>query len=167
MSKHQECIEEFMKLAGQEVPQSPLVPDLTTRILRAKLIMEEAYELFTALGLRMIEDEELTFEEAGEVDLIAVADGCADLSVVTIGTLSACGICDDPLLAVVDASNLDKFRGDAHLQDGKWIKPSDWKKPNIEEAIYSVAVNPITLKDLDTKLSKILKRLSPTNPFPR
>jgi predicted HAD superfamily Cof-like phosphohydrolase len=68
--------------------------------------------------------------------MIEVADGCADVSVVTIGTLSACGIADKPLLKEVDESNLRKFGpGYSKREDGKWIKPPDWKVPDIAKVL--------------------------------
>jgi predicted HAD superfamily Cof-like phosphohydrolase len=141
---HQQRVEQFMKLAGQDVPAEPTMPDGPTRLLRAKLILEEAIETVHALGFSFyIENDsragvrpehgDIVFLEKGEPDLVAIADGCADISVVTVGTLSACGILADRLLEVVDESNLAKFRGDAHRrEDGKWVKPSDWQPPDIQ-----------------------------------
>lgn len=126
-------------------PDFPKHPSAEVRLLRARLIMEEALETIQALGFNPnvyyneaphglpITMGAVKFENRNlPIDLIEIADGCADLSVVTIGTLSACGIADEPLLEEVDRSNLDKFRGDAHRrEDGKWVKPSDWVKPDI------------------------------------
>lgn len=150
---HQERIEEFMRLAGQELPATPCIPSEEVRLLRARLILEEALETIDALGVVLrapsaacsyndgvtLDDFEFDpylivngKEVAKEPNLVEIADGCADISVVTIGTLSACGIADYDLLRVVDDSNLAKFTGDAHHRDdGKWIKPSDWKPPDI------------------------------------
>jgi predicted HAD superfamily Cof-like phosphohydrolase len=129
---HQKRIEEMMIKAGQEVPKAPMLPSEKVRELRANLIYEEAMETIQALGCS-IDHSTGRAKVTGPCDMIGVADGCADLSVVTIGTLSAFGIADEPLLEVVDLSNLDKFRGDAHRrEDGKWIKPSDWQPPNIK-----------------------------------
>lgn len=132
----------------QQVLDFPCIPGPEIRMLRAKLIMEEALETVLALGV----DASVRYTGVGAggqvplsssslrlelnptrpPDLIEIADGCADISVVTIGTLAACGISDGPLLQEVDRSNLDKFRGDAHMdKNGKWVKPSDWQKPDI------------------------------------
>lgn len=141
---HQARIEKFMLLAGQEVPQTPELPDLKTRKLRAKLILEECLETIDALGIGIEVNETCHLSNASDIeffdeqhfDFDGVVDGCADISVVTIGTLSALGIKDQPILEAVDASNLDKFRGDAHRrEDGKWIKPSDWESPRFGELI--------------------------------
>jgi predicted HAD superfamily Cof-like phosphohydrolase len=136
-SKHQRRIEDFMLLAGQEVKYFPRIPTDEIRKLRATLIFEEARETLDALGFGV----EITGPHPKDFNLIGgetcniieVADGCADISVVTIGTLSAFGISDKPLLKEVDESNLRKFGpGGYRREDGKWIKPPDWKSPDIE-----------------------------------
>lgn len=139
---HQQRVESFMFLAGQEVPVAPEIPDAKVRELRCRLILEEALETIKALGFVAIKErdcleiEDITFLDNGEACLEEIADGCADLSVVAIGTLSACGIRDASLLQLVDESNLAKFCGDAHKrEDGKWVKPSDWTKPPIAELL--------------------------------
>jgi predicted HAD superfamily Cof-like phosphohydrolase len=67
---------------------------------------------------------------------VEVVDGCADISVVTIGTLIAFGVDDETVLEEVDASNLRKFEpGSYRREDGKWIKPPSWTPPDIEGAI--------------------------------
>jgi len=131
-----------MQRVGQDTPEGAVVPDEKTRILRAKLILEEALETVAALGVTVqsngaeVTEEGLVYDAPNEPDLQEVADGCADISVVTIGTLIAFGIDDDPLLEEVDASNLRKFGpGSYRRDDGKWMKPSDWTPPDIMGAI--------------------------------
>ena len=69
-------------------------------------------------------------------NLVAIADGCADLSVVTIGTLVACGIPDRDLLWEVDVNNLKKFApGLTIREDGKLIRPPDHPPPDIERVL--------------------------------
>jgi len=139
---HYNRVKEFMQRVGQDTPEGAVVPDEKTRILRAKLILEEALETVAALGVTVqsngaeVTEEGLVYDAPNEPDLQEVADGCADISVVTIGTLIAFGIDDDPLLEEVDASNLRKFGpGSYRRDDGKWMKPSDWTPPDIMGAI--------------------------------
>ena len=112
---HYDRIKSFMQKVGQDTPEGAVVPDEKTRILRAKLILEEALETVDALGVHVhiegieIVEEGLQYSGGGEINLQEVADGCADISVVTMGTLIAFGIDDEPLLEEVDASNLRKF----------------------------------------------------------
>lgn len=126
-TEHFNRVKEFMKKAGQVCPESPIVPPEGVRLLRAKLIYEEAMELIDALGFDVVFDlsaaaiqmrfgsKEQTEMEAVFIphskgpNLIEIADGCADVSVVTIGTLVACGIEDEELLQEVDENNLQKF----------------------------------------------------------
>ena len=142
---HYARIRSFMQMAGQDTPESPSVPDDRTRVLRAKLILEEALETVSALGVDVhlhhkggppatltAPDAHLVFEAQGEVDLEGVVDGCADISVVTIGTLISFGVDDEPILEEVDSANLRKFGpGGGVREDGKWMKPPDWTPPDI------------------------------------
>ncbi|NNE34835.1 MAG: hypothetical protein HKN13_06345 [Rhodothermales bacterium] len=135
-------IREFMQKAGQETPTEVTIPDEDTRILRAKLILEEALETVTALGVTATvpanadgtlgRNTELDFAITGEPDLEEIVDGCADISVVTMGTLIAFGVDDEPVLEEVDKANLRKFaEGSYRREDGKWMKPPGWTKPDI------------------------------------
>ena len=131
-----------MQKAGQETPSAVTIPDADTRVLRAKLILEEALETVTALGVTVrISDGSdgtlgrgsvLDFEATDEPDLEEIVDGCADISVVTVGTLIAFGVDDEPILEEVDRANLRKFaEGSYRREDGKWMKPPGWTKPDI------------------------------------
>jgi predicted HAD superfamily Cof-like phosphohydrolase len=146
-SKHQRRVEEFMVKAGQQVAPYPSMPPDDARLLRAKLIFEEAMETITALGVDVMVDQrtgqqgpaplsdgayQLVLNPRRSPNMLEIADGCADISVVTIGTLSACGIADKPLLEEVDSANLRKFGpGSKRREDGKWLKPPDWTPPDI------------------------------------
>lgn len=132
-----------MQKAGQDTPAEPTIPDAATRVLRAKLILEEALETAEALGVavhtnggdasvQITGDADLRFEAIGEADLEGIVDGCADISVVTIGTLIAFGVDDEPILEEVDQANLRKFAPGSYVRDdGKWMKPPDWQPPDI------------------------------------
>lgn len=138
-SKHQRRVEEFMEKADQEVPGVPTIPDENTRILRAKLILEEAMETIEALGVTLtasiensecVEFDHFKFNTNKNFNMVKVIDGCCDLSVVNTGTLSACGVEDKPVIKAVDKANLRKFGPGGHRRDdGKWIKPKDFVGP--------------------------------------
>jgi len=149
-SEHQQRVEEFMRFAEQALPALPTLPDENVRRLRASLILEEALETIVALGFSprlnvlpgappfpVIELKAVAFVPDQEPDLEQIADGCADLSVVNVGTLSACGISDGSLLELVDGNNLDKFRlpGGWRRSDGKWMKPPGHKPPRIDSLL--------------------------------
>lgn len=140
MKQHIENVKQFMSKAEQEVKEKPEYLDTSTSMFRCGLIMEELNELIAALGLNMAiikgddDTAQVVLDDRGpEPCMVEIADALADIIVVTTGTALAHGIDLAPILDMVDASNLDKFRGDAHMRgDGKWIKPSDWKAPDIK-----------------------------------
>jgi predicted HAD superfamily Cof-like phosphohydrolase len=144
-SPHQQRVEKFMGLAKQYIPDSPIVPDAKTRELRAKLILEEALETIKGLGFTPIWNpelfeqpayifkEDILFYPNDSVSLKEIVDGCADIIVITTGTLSACGVSDVSVQEAVDNNNLAKFGpGHSYRADGKLIKPPDHKHPDIE-----------------------------------
>lgn len=139
---HQRRIEQFMRLAQQALPENPGCPTSDVLELRARLIFEEAMETIHALGCSVVipqydDNLQVKFEDCVVhfdrfPDIVQIADGCADLSVVTIGTLSACGIKDEMLLLCVDKNNLDKFgAGHTIRADGKLVKPPNHQPPDI------------------------------------
>lgn len=154
-TEHQQRVEQFMRLAGQEIPDKPTIPSEEVRLLRARLILDEALETIEALGFELWVNPDTVIHspikpefDNGDgdgclslipslvPDLEQISDGVADISVVSIGTLSACGIADDPILREVDESNLRKFGPGGRLRDdGKWIKPDDWEPPKIAERL--------------------------------
>jgi predicted HAD superfamily Cof-like phosphohydrolase len=142
-TQHQLRVEKMMRGFGQEVPEKPLettsVPD-ELRVLRARLIMEECLETIidglrveiTDWGGNVVKFDGLHFETLEcPVNMIEFADGCADVSVVTIGSLSAFGIKDAQLLREVDANNQAKINTAKEDEHGKWIKHPDHKAPDI------------------------------------
>lgn len=151
VTDHYRQVHEFMEKAGQEVPAKPFIPDQKTRILRARLILEEALETIHALGVnaliandvftapgsrKLVEMSQIEFTCPREMDLVEVVDGCCDIKVVTTGTLIAIGVQDAEVQREVDESNLRKFGpGGYRNEHGKWIKPPDWVKPNLASII--------------------------------
>lgn len=125
-------VEAFMRNAGQDVPEKPVVPDEATLLLRARLILEEANETYEALGFRLIDGK---LFQAGNPSLVEIADGCADLIVVAIGTLSACGVDASSVMAEVLRSNDSKFVDGRRGQDGKWLKGPSYSPADVAGVI--------------------------------
>jgi predicted HAD superfamily Cof-like phosphohydrolase len=72
--------------------------------------------------------------------MVEIVDGCADVIVVTTGTLSACGVADSAVQNEVDQANLRKFGpGSYKREDGKWMKPPDFRPPDIEAVLAAQA----------------------------
>ena len=142
-------IADFMKLAGQEVPEQPTIPSDEVRLLRARLILEEALETIErGLGLKVlhlmddgeryrVHFDDLSFEVVGEPDIVELVDGCCDLEVVTKGTLLAFGVRDHVPQRLVNDNNLEKFGpgGRRDADTGKWLKPPGHKPPDIAHAL--------------------------------
>jgi len=150
---HCDRVRQFMQRANQATPNQPCLPNSEVRLLRAKLILEECLETIHALGFDLnilVPKDGLMLRQTGRpVNLVEIADGCADVSVVAIGTLIACGIDDEPILELVDETNLEKFgEGSYAREDGKWIKPRDWKPPKIATELVQ--------QGLDTKIYSIV-----------
>jgi len=133
-SVHQQSVELLMsKIPGQQVPARVTIPTLKTRLLRATLILEEAFETVEALGFDM--DRRPVLTRTTEFSLTGVVDGCCDIAVVATGTLSALGVHDVAVQRAVNMANLRKFGPGSYLRDdGKWIKPPDFVGPNGEIA---------------------------------
>lgn len=141
--KHQARVAEFMQKAGQTVRNAPTIPSVEERVRCARLILEEASELIHGLGCIIIEEETLlgkvhnvAIDAKGTPDLVKIADGIADTSVVIHGAANACGINMEPIIEGIDLANLRKFGpGGYRRDDGKWIKPPDFKNFDIAQAI--------------------------------
>lgn len=130
MKTAQSKVAEFMHAAQQDVPLKPTMPDQETRILRAKLMLEECMETIK-LGLGVIPSavtkddkfEGFNFHIAGPGNLLEVADGIGDQLVVVLGTAVACGLDAEGIFNEVHHSNMTKFlAGGYRRDDGKWIK---------------------------------------------
>ena len=106
----------LMKQFEQEVKESPEMPDAKTRLLRARLVFEEALEFVRACGCTVtladatpvIDNISVVHDPAGTPDLTEYVDGCVDQLVVTYGALNAAGIQVEPAWDEVQRSNMSK-----------------------------------------------------------
>lgn len=130
------------RASGQYIPaERYTMPDHDTRLLRARLILEEAVETIKGLGFSIwayydhigqaygvMDDEVYT------PDLEQIIDGCCDVQYVTTGTLVACGVPDEVHIAEVTAANARKYPGGVAVPHptipGKMGKPPGWVGPD-------------------------------------
>lgn len=110
------------------------LPSEEIRLLRAKLILEEALESVKGLGFRVILDEDTgDFYPImdGPPNLEDIIDGCIDTAYVTTGTLVSCGVPDLAHIRKVNSANNRKFPGGKAIfrEDGKFLKPPGWRAP--------------------------------------
>lgn len=125
---HLTSVRVFMTKAKQTTSFKTRCPTPEERLLRAKLIYEEAMETIEALGVDHILGK---FVDAGEenYDAVSVLDGVADIFVVSCGTLISCGLDGvfPEALERVNDNNLSKVNGNhSFREDGKLLKPSDY-----------------------------------------
>ena len=125
MTSEQQQVKNWMTSFGQEVPEKPTIPNKEVRLLRAKLILEEALETIDALGVELciekspenddtqyVRIQDIEFEsmpESSVNDLVDIADGCEDLKVVTEGTLVACGLCKPRTKTVTEGDHYGTY----------------------------------------------------------
>ena len=114
---------DFMKAIGQDTPVSPAIPDEEIIKLRVNLIEEEYDELMDAIRMG---------------NLIEIADACADLVVVVVGTAIAYGIPFSDVWDEVHRTNMAKVSGPVR-EDGKRLKPEGWTPPNIARILLDAA----------------------------
>jgi predicted HAD superfamily Cof-like phosphohydrolase len=77
------------------------------------------------------------------MDLVEVADGCADLKVVTIGTEVACGIPSDKVWSEVHRSNMSKFIDGHKREDGKWVRGPAYSPANLQPILEEASTLPL------------------------
>lgn len=111
----QQDIVTLMKQFEQQVKDSPELPDPATRLLRARLVFEEALEFVRACGCTVISDHKPVIDDiAVELDptvtpdLVEYVDGCIDQLVVTYGALNAAGVEAQSAWDEVQRSNMSK-----------------------------------------------------------
>jgi predicted HAD superfamily Cof-like phosphohydrolase len=105
----------LMKQFDQEVKESPELPDSATRLLRARLVLEEALEFVRACGCSVTADQKTVIDDSAveldpnsTPDLVEYVDGCIDQLVVTYGALNAAGIEAQSAWDEVQRSNMSK-----------------------------------------------------------
>ena len=137
----------------QAIPEKPYtIPELSTRLLRARLLMEECLETISALGLHAWHNGhsvgcgDFVFTEFTHTapDLNGIIDGCVDVIYVATGTLAACGVPDIPHLEEVSKCNNAKFANGAVVVNGKYQKPEGWVGPDhdrVREEVLSAVTD--------------------------
>ena len=119
----QEDIVTLMNQFNQQVKESPELPDPETRLLRARLVFEEALEFVKGCGCTVtmkvagsngervtavIDDIEVVPDPSGTPDFVEYVDGCIDQLVVTYGALNAAGVKAQSAWDEVQRSNMSK-----------------------------------------------------------
>lgn len=144
MNRWQEMVTEFTRdVAEQDVPSKPSIRAYP-RVLRARLVMEEAIEFVEASGLNFAveragqghvsgqgEAGRWGFTENGVENWAGMIDAIVDTIYVAIGAAVQMGVDLDPFFEAVHAANMTKRGGPTDL-NGKKLKPLGWRPPDIE-----------------------------------
>jgi len=121
MRDWQKDVKDFHEKFGCHVGSMTVPLETNLVALRKKLIEEEHYELQDAI-------------DSG--NLAYIAKESSDLIYVILGTMVAYGIDINPVWDAVHYSNMQKTGGGSR-EDGKILKPSGWKAPNIKAILDS------------------------------
>jgi len=116
MTKQQDQVLQFMRAFEQHLEVTPKCPPDREAQLRKLLVIEECAELISAIT---------------DNDIVAVADACADIMYVVLGTANAYGFDLEPVFDEVHRSNMSKVGGKKD-HTGKIIKPAHYSPANIE-----------------------------------
>lgn len=143
----------------QMIPRVYTIPSVEVRVLRARLIMEEAIETCLAMGIEVrarYKDSDKFFESkddllfspaaglsAFQLDIGNIIDGCCDTIYVCVGTMCALGAPDVPHLEEVCIRNNAKFPDGVAITDenGKFQKPEGWEPPDHDAIITKTTVD--------------------------
>lgn len=148
MNKIQTQVREFHEKFGVKINETPTMPDLKERILRANLILEEALEFVQALGLRIYwtgnNDPIISPDIEISPNLVAAADAIADLNYVVEGAAVTLGLDSEKLGDEVHRSNMSKVWPDGTVKhresDGKVLKPPTYSPPDLQSIIYPKSI---------------------------
>lgn len=132
-------IADFMHTFGQDVRDHPTT-DITDeeRLLRARLVLEEAVEFVKAMGCfvvaysdRIDDLMKVVLDPDADIDLVEATDAMADLVVVVKGSAHTLGVDIDEATRIVHGTNMAKAPGGVVLrrEDGKVLKPEGWQPP--------------------------------------
>ena len=113
----------FHRKYGHEIQARPGFPTEGTMKLRKTLVKEEYKEFMVALKKC----------KKGTPAFAELADACADLVYVVVGTAISFGIDFDAVFKAVQHGNMTK--GFSKRNDGKTLKDPNWKHPDIEYVI--------------------------------
>jgi predicted HAD superfamily Cof-like phosphohydrolase len=145
----QEDIVTLMTQFNQPVKESPEIPDPATRLLRARLVFEEALEFVKGCGCTVTmtvagsngEKETAVIDQIGVVldpngkpDLVEYVDGCVDQLVVTYGALNAAGVKVEPAWDEVQRSNMSKAWPHCSVCDAVLVRGSGTELVHPEDA---------------------------------
>ena len=145
---HFTMVRDFMAAMGQGIGVRPGIPDEKVIRLRLNLLNEEFSEIIASvLEVSRRRQTPSLSQDIISVDLVALADGCADLLYVLDGMCLAFGIDLRPIFKIVHEANMKKLDGPIR-EDGKRLKPEGWVSPEkaIAEELIRQGCDPALLE---------------------
>jgi predicted HAD superfamily Cof-like phosphohydrolase len=152
MSKLRNQVYAFMTTFSQPTREEPGTPPEDVIRLRARLVVEEVFEMLHAtFDMRdRNEVEALELLEGSlhhgirtapiRVDLPELADAFADIDYVVEGARLAFGINGEPIADEVHRANMAKHGGP--VVDGKQLKPAGWTPPDVARLLVEQGWRP-------------------------
>lgn len=147
MNKQQKQVRDFNIAIQTPRRQTPGMPSAEIRLLRARLILEEALEVCCALGVSiesLVKREEgicdlqdLRFHVNNAPDMPELIDGLCDIKYVVDGTADVLGVDLEPFFEEVHHTNMQKLAGPKDA-NGKQLKPEGWQPPRIADMLKSI-----------------------------
>jgi len=145
----QEDIVTLMKQFNQKVKDSPELPDQQIRLLRARLVFEEALEFVKGCGCTVtmgdagsdgetetavIDVIGVVLDPDGKPDFVEYVDGCVDQLVVTYGALNAAGVKVESAWDEVQRSNMSKAWPHCSVCDAVLVRGSGTELVHSEDS---------------------------------
>jgi len=169
MNRQQKLVRDFNIAIITDRRETPGIPSAETRLLRARLILEETLEVVNALGFDMYcgptrlsmpnvtisPYHDLNPTKPIEPNLTEVIDGLCDIKYVVDGTADALGVDLEPFFEEVHYTNMQKLNGPKDA-NGKQLKPEGWQPPRIGDMLKSIEGVPQDLQN-DTLSSYLLR----------
>lgn len=120
-SAYEDVIDFHKKFVPHTIAETPSIPKDELKDFRISLIKEEFDELVEAMN---------------NEDLVGIADACADLKYVILGTEVVYGIPSPQVWDEVHASNMSKdINSQGNYTGGKAVKGPNYFKPDIERIL--------------------------------
>lgn len=148
MNRQQKLVRDFNRAINTDRRETPGIPSAETRLLRARLILEEALEVVNALGFEISINRNTSEGEIDNLDslyfvnyhdgnMAEVIDGLCDIKYVVDGTADALGVDLEPFFEEVHHTNMQKLAGPKDA-NGKQLKPEGWQPPRIADMLKSI-----------------------------
>lgn len=140
-------VRQFHEKFGHPIANAPTVASPDSRVLRLRLILEEAAELAQAAGLTIFvrsyaEGEPLVDinHSGGSPDIVGMADALGDLDYVVQGANLVFGLPAEAISSEIHRSNMSKLDADGkpiYREDGKVMKGPNYSPPALAAIILN------------------------------